>query len=390
MAETVSFDNTTIAFSDKSNLGLRQSYWMFKLMSNHGLVSFSQKAALLAINLGLPIHWIIKATIFKQFCGGESIEGCESTVKKLSKYNIGAILDYSVEGNNTDEAFDEALKEKLNSIRNAKSNKDVPFSVIKVTGIARFELLAKVSAKDELTTEEQNEFNKGLERLDQFCKLGFTFDVRVFIDAEESWIQDAIDGMALQMMERYNKEKPIVYNTLQMYRHDRLAYLKKSLEFCRERNLKLGIKIVRGAYMEQEKERAEQNGYDSPIQTSKENTDKDYDEAIEYCIKNIADIGLCAATHNEQSCYKLISLISENGLDKSNPDIYFGQLYGMSDQITFNLAYSGYNVAKYLPYGPIKKVLPYLIRRAQENTSIAGQMSRELSLIMAEKKRRAQ
>ncbi|MBL4655597.1 MAG: proline dehydrogenase family protein, partial [Bacteroidia bacterium] len=206
----------------------------------------------------------------------------------------------------------------------------------------------------------------------------------------ESWIQDAIDDLVMQMMERYNKEKPIVYNTLQMYRHDRLTYLKQSLEFCRERNLKLGIKIVRGAYMEHERERAEAKDYDSPIQTSKENTDKDYDAAIEYCINNIADMGLCAATHNEQSCYKLIKLIADNGLGKSNPDIYFGQLYGMSDQITYNLAYAGYNVAKYLPYGPIKKVLPYLIRRAQENTSIAGQMGRELSLIVAEKKRRKQ
>ena len=357
-------------------------------MNNPAFVSAGQKLAIFSLKNKLPVKGIIKSSIFRQFCGGESIDGCKKTVEKLSKYNIGSILDYSVEGKYSDADYEAALKEKINGVKNAKGNPSIPFCVIKVTAIARYGILEKVSGNEQLSEDEKSEFAKVKLRLDQLCNHSFLCNVPLLIDAEESWMQEAIDDLAFEMMKKYNKEKPVIYNTIQLYRWDRLDFLKKSYSQCIENNLFLGIKLVRGAYMEKEKERAEKYGYKSPIHATKENTDTYYDNAISFCINNIDKIGLIAATHNEESCSKLVSQIEEKKLNKKHPHLYFGQLYGMSDQITYNLAYNGFNVAKYVPYGPVKEVLPYLIRRAQENSSIAGQMGRELSLIIKEKERR--
>jgi proline dehydrogenase len=386
----LSFNNTEISFSGKSNKDLNRSYWLFKMVSSPAFVSFGKSMTTFAIKLHLPIKGLIKATIFKQFCGGETIEECDRTIKELHKFHIGTILDYSVEGKETEKDFDACAAETIATIAKAKNDKSIPFCVFKVTGLARFDLLAKVSAKQELNDEEKKEFGRVQLRVSNICKAAHDAGVPVFIDAEESWIQEAIDNLANQMMVLYNKEKAIVYNTYQLYRKDRLAYLKHSFQQASENNYLLGAKLVRGAYMEKERKRAAEMNYPSPIQDSKENTDRDYDAAVEFCAENIDRIAICAGTHNEHSSMKLAELMTQKGIPASEKNIYFSQLLGMSDHISYNLANAGYNVAKYVPYGPVNEVLPYLIRRAQENTSVKGQTGRELSLIIKEKERRQQ
>ncbi len=337
--------------------------------------------------LWFPIP-IIKATIFKQFCGGESINDCEKTINQLSSNNIKTILDYSVEGKEEEKVFDANVKEALAAIEKAKSNPDIPFSVFKPTGFGRFTLLQKVNAKKTLTNAEQEEFDRVLKRIDTICEAGYKADIPIFIDAEESWIQTSIDDIALNMMRKYNTEKAIIYNTAQMYRWDRLAYLKEIYAVAEKENFYIGLKLVRGAYIEKERDRAEKLGYEDPMQKTKANTDKDFNLALKFCIENINRIAICCGSHNEESALYLIELMKEHNISSTDQRVYFAQLLGMSDHISMNLSSKNYNVAKYVPYGPVKDVTPYLIRRAQENTSVAGQRGRELSLILKEQERR--
>lgn len=382
------FNNTQNAFLNKSDKGLRKAYFVFRLISISWLNKVGTSLLSLALNLRLPVKGIIKTTVFNHFCGGESIEDCEDRIQSLAQYKVKTILDYSVEGKQDDEDFDACLGKAVASIERAKLDSNVPFCVIKLTGLIRFDLLKKVSAGEILSDDENNDFLKGRNRVDIICQNAFNAGIPLMIDAEESWIQDAIDNIALLMMHRYNKEKAIVYNTAQMYRHDRLNYIKLLYKQSLEESFYIGLKIVRGAYMEKERARALRKGYPSPIQPDKAHTDADYDEALRFCIENNNRIAVCAGTHNEDSSLLLTHLMEEKGMDKGMPTVYFSQLLGMSDHISFNLAQAGYNVAKYVPYGPVKEVMPYLIRRADENTSIAGQTGRELRLIMQEMERR--
>ena len=385
----LSFNNTEIAFSGKTNKDLKRSYWLFKMVSNSVFVNLGKSLTAFAIKTHLPIKGMIKATIFKQFCGGEDIKECDRTIHELAKFHIGTILDYSVEGKETEHDFDACTNETISTIAKAKKESNIPFCVFKVTGLARFDLLEKISARKTLTPEEHKEFERVHHRVNSICKAAHDAAIPIFLDAEESWIQLAIDNLANSMMVLYNIQKPIVYNTYQLYRKDRLSYLKENFELAKKENFFLGAKLVRGAYMEKERARAKEMNYPSPIQDTKENTDKDYDAAILFCAENADRIAICAGTHNENSSMKLAELMQQKNIAPSNKHIYFSQLLGMSDHISFNLASEGYNVAKYVPYGPVREVLPYLIRRAQENTSVKGQTGRELSLIIKEKERRS-
>ncbi|MBA3663200.1 MAG: proline dehydrogenase family protein [Bacteroidetes bacterium] len=384
----VSFDNTENAFKAKTNGELRKSYWLFKLIGNPFMVKFGAKTAPIALNIGFK--GLIKSTIFKQFVGGENIHDCSQTVAQLGKYNIGTILDYSVEGKESEQDFDHCLNETLETIKKAKDDVNIPFCVFKVTGLARFDLLTKVSALHVLSVEEDKEWNMVKHRVHLICKTAMDSDQPVFIDAEESWIQTAIDRLAEDNMMACNKTKAIVYNTFQFYRHDRLNYLEETLNKAKEESFFVGAKLVRGAYMEKERKRAIEMHYPSPIQESKIACDMDYDKGLRFCVEHIDRISVCAGTHNENSSLLLVNLMKEKNIAPNDKRIYFSQLLGMSDHISYNLSLNGYNVAKYVPYGPVKEVLPYLIRRAQENTSVKGQTGRELNLIMKEKARRAQ
>lgn len=383
----VSFDNTENAFKSKTNSELNRSYWLFKLIGNPALVKLGANFGPLALNVGFK--GLIKQTIFKQFVGGETIHDCSATIERLGKYNIGTILDYSVEGKESEVDFDNCLTETLETIKKAKGDKHIPFCVFKVTGLGRFALLQKVSSRLPLGDAEKTEWENVRRRVHSICLAAFEAGQPVFIDAEESWIQAAIDDLATENMALYNKARAIVYNTFQLYRHDRLNFLKDSIRDGKTRAYHVGAKLVRGAYMEKERKRAQEMNYPSPIQATKEASDRDYDAALTLCIDNIDVMGLCAGTHNEQSSLVLVDLMQKHKIAPADNRVYFSQLYGMSDHISYNLSLSGYNVAKYVPYGPVKEVLPYLIRRAQENTSVKGQTGRELNLIIKEKQRRA-
>jgi proline dehydrogenase len=385
----ISFDNTEIAFKSKSNRDLNKSYFLFNVIKRPSIVKIGSILTEFAFNFRLPINGIVKATIFKQFCGGENIEECTETINKLSDFGIGAILDYSVEGKENESEFEKTKNETLNTLKKATQSANIPFCVFKVTGLSRFALLEQISANKELSENEKIEKNKIWERVDSICKSAFENSVPIFIDAEESWIQPAIDELAETMMEKYNLKSAIVYNTFQLYRKDRLDYLISSIEEANKKKYFLGAKLVRGAYMEKERDRAQKLNYPSPINPSKEATDAMYDNALNHCLENINTVSICAGTHNEKSSLALVELMEKKSISKNDKRIYFSQLFGMSEHISFNLAKEGYNVAKYLPYGPVKDVLPYLIRRAQENTSVEGQTGRELGLIIKENERRS-
>lgn len=382
------FNNTEIAFRNKSDKDLEKAYWLFKMVASNALIKIGTPITNLALNIGLPIQGIIRNTIYKQFCGGESIEGCAQSITDLGKGNVTTILDYSVEGEESEKSFDETHAEILRTVEYAKKNSHISFCVFKPTGLGRFDLLAKVDAKQELTDTEKIEFDKLYKRIDSICSACHQAGIKVLVDAEHSWIQDTIDDLAREMMEKYNKEQVIVYNTYQIYRADKLASLKADFAYAQTQNFYLGAKLVRGAYMEIERQRAQEMGYPSPIQPNKKAADKDYNEALYFCLDHINRIGLMAGTHNEESSRILAEELVERGISPKNEHIYFAQLLGMSDNLSFNLAAAGFNVAKYMPYGPVKSVMPYLFRRAQENTSVGGQTGRELALIMREKQRR--
>ncbi len=379
----LSFDNTEVAFKSKSNQALRKASWLFQSFNYPITLSWGPSLAKLTVMLGLKS--IIKATIFEQFCGGEDIQECDKAIKRLSDSGIGTILDYSVEGAETEAAFDRTSKEIIATINRAAGNKDIPFSVFKVTGIVASDILEKVSESQELNEMDAEKWEKGRKRFFLICQTAAQKDVRLFIDAEETWIQLAIDRLAEEAMALINHEKAIIFNTLQLYRHDRLQYLKDQV---RNTQHFLGFKLVRGAYMEKERKRAESLGYPDPIQPNKEATDNDYNEAVKFCLEHADRISICIGTHNEQSSMLGAQIMNQQNMASKDERVFFSQLLGMSDHISFNLSHHGYNVAKYVPYGPVSAVIPYLTRRAQENSGMAGQMGRELSLITKELSRR--
>jgi proline dehydrogenase len=382
------FNNTQIAFALKSDTELERAYFLFKLINSQPLVRIGTAVTNFAIKANLPVENLIRATVFDHFCGGVNENDCLSVVDKLYTKGVSSVLDYSVEGKEEDEQFDLALQMTLKTIEFAKERKAIPFAVFKPTGFGRIDLYEKVGEKQTLTTEEQAEWNRVVARFDSACNEAHKKDVALLIDAEDSWMQDAADDLVTDMMRKYNKEKAIVFNTLQMYRWDRLDYLKKLHELAKSEGFFIGMKLVRGAYMEKENLRAEEKGYPTPICVSKEATDINFDASVEYMVEHLDTMSVFAGTHNEESTFKLMELIKTNGIASDDNRIWFGQLYGMSDNISYNLAANGYNIAKYLPFGPVKDVMPYLIRRAEENTSVAGQTSRELSMIKTERIRR--
>lgn len=340
------------------------------------------------LKIKLPIEWLLKETIFRQFCGGESIEECKPVYDKLGEAGIGSILDYSIEGKEREEDFETTCNEILKIISLASENRAIPYTSVKLTGIMKSSLLEKSSMGKPFSTEDAMEFTKARERLDRICSFAADKKVPVYIDAEESWLQNSIDRLCEQMMQKHNKSMAIVSNTLQMYRHDRIAYLQELIKKARNEKFFLGLKLVRGAYWEKENKYADDKGLVSPVHQKKEDTDADFDKAVSICLDNIDLISLCAGTHNEQSTYHLVSEMEKRNIPPNHSNIYFSQLFGMSDHISFNMASAGFNVTKYLPYGPVRSVVPYLMRRAEENTSISGQMGRELQLLVAEIKRR--
>ncbi|HEY0670592.1 MAG TPA: proline dehydrogenase family protein [Sphingobacteriaceae bacterium] len=384
----LSFDDTEIAFRNKSSSDLNSAYWLFQIISSNFLTTIGPPVINWSLKLGLPLEPLIKKTVFKQFCGGETIAECEQVINQLAMGKVGTILDYAVEGEEREEVFDNTAEEIIRTIGRAKGDLRIPLTVFKPTGVARFGLLEKITARQELSSQETEELNKLEIRIDKICRIAYDAGVPVMIDAEETWIQDAVDELVLKMMRKYNRDRVAVCTTYQLYRRDMLTAIKRDVTRGREEGFMLGAKLVRGAYMEKERERARELEYPSPIQPDKEATDNQYDEACAYCVKNIDHVALIAGTHNEKSCRKLVEVMEAHNVPRDHKHIYFSQLLGMSDNLSFNLADAGYNVAKYVPYGPVKAVLPYLFRRAEENTSISGQTGRELRLIINEKKRR--
>ena len=384
------FDDTAVAFERKSNSELNNMRFLFGIMNRNWLVSVGSSLTIWALRLRLPVQWIIKRTVFKQFCGGTDLQECAKSSDELAKYKVKTVLDFGVEAKASEQDFNNTEKENLNAIQFAAKNGNVPVISVKISGFASFDLLAKISANTPLSADEQAAFQRAKNRLENICIAAADNGIAVFVDAEESWIQQPIDDLAMAMMQIYNRKKVAVYNTFQMYRHDRLAYLMQSFELAQDKGFILGAKIVRGAYMEKERDRAKELGYASPIQKDKTATDNDYDQAVEFCVTNYERIASCVASHNQKSAALQAELINKNQIDKQHQHLSFCQLYGMSDNLTFNLANAGFNTSKYVPYGAIAEVMPYLIRRAKENSSVNGEVSRELGFIQSEINRRKQ
>jgi proline dehydrogenase len=385
----ISFEDTRIAFEAKTDNELRKMYGLFAAMNNGSLVKAGGGLMQSALKFNFPgTKFLIKHSIFKQFCGGETIDECKPVIAELGRYHIGTILDYSVEGTGNDKSFDRTRDEILATVALAATTPNIPFSVFKVTGLMPTPLLEKVQAGAALTPTEKDTFERGRQRLDALCASAHLHGVRLFVDAEESWFQQTIDDLAEDMMRRYNQERAIVWNTYQLYRHDRLEALQAAHDRALAGGYYLGVKLVRGAYMEKEARVAQQRGHQNPINSTKQATDDLYNESLRYCVQHIDRISLCAGTHNEASSLLLTQLMQESGLAPGDERVWFAQLYGMSDNLSYNLAHVGYHTAKYVPYGPVEAVMPYLLRRANENTAIAGQSSREFLLIQKELRRR--
>jgi len=382
------FDNTEVAFALKTNAELDRAYYLFEMIKREPLVKIGTAVTKFALKTHLPVEGIIRATVFDHFCGGVTEVDCMPTIDKMYTKNVHSVLDYSAEGKEVEEQFDLAMEKTLNTIKFGTEKESIPFAVFKPTGFGRFKIYQKITEGEELDAHEKIEWKRIKERYNIVSKAAYERDVPLLIDAEETWMQDAADDLIEEMMRKYNKEKVIVFGTLQLYRWDRLDYLKNLHKRAKEEGFKIGMKLVRGAYMEKERERAEEKGYKDPICENKAATDKMYNDVLTYMYNNIDDMAIFAGTHNEESSYLLMDLIAKSGLDKNDIRVWFGQLYGMSDHISYNLAAHGYNVAKYLPFGPVRDVMPYLIRRAEENTSVAGQTTRELNLLKTERERR--
>ena len=382
------FNNLKVAFKDKSNFELNRSLLIFSIISNPIISKSLIILTKTLIKLRIPISFFIKHTIFKQFCGGTNINNARTTIDKLWKSKIGSILDYSVEGKDKEVDFKRVKNETINNIIKASKSSKIPFAVFKPTGLTKFSLLEKINSNQNLKSNEIIEKQKFINRIEEICKTSYNYKTPVFIDAEESWIQNGIDMIVLSMMKKYNKKEVYIYNTLQMYRTDRLNYLNEIISIAKKEKFLLGIKLVRGAYHQQEIDRAIKLKYDIPVFETKNKSDESFNKSLKICCDNINHISICAGTHNEYSSQLLIDLMKKNNIDKNDPRIYFSQLLGMCDHISYNIAEHGFNTAKYVPYGPIMDVIPYLIRRAEENSSISGQMNRDLSNIIREKKRR--
>lgn len=388
MIPTSLFDNTEIAFKLKSDSELERAYFLFKMISKEPLVKIGAAVTKFALNVNLPVEGLIRSTVFDHFCGGVNERDCMATVEKLFDVGVSSVLDFSVEGKEEDTQFDATANKVIELTRLAQNMEAMPFSVFKPTGFGRFKIYQKITENEPLTEAEKGYWKNIENRYDRVAKVAHECGIRLLIDAEESWMQDAADALCESMMEKYNMERAIVFNTLQCYRWDRLDYLKQLHQRAKQKGYKLGFKIVRGAYMEKENERAAEKGYKSPICESKKATDDNFNEIMKYILDNLNDIELFVGTHNENSTYLAMEIMDQKSISKSDDRIWFGQLFGMSDHISFNLGAEGYNVAKYIPFGPVKDVMPYLIRRAEENTSVAGQTSRELTLLKKEKERR--
>lgn len=384
----IDFENTCIAFAGKSDKDLRRAHWLFRTIASPAVVVIGRFFTYLALGLRIPVSWAVKPTLYRQFVGGETIGDCIPAVRDLEKFNVKAILDYSVEGGESEEYMDAVLQETLRTIDHAASDPNVPIAVFKPTAFATSAILTIASSGNNLNDEEVMQVENFRNRVNTLCAHAYKLSVPIMIDAEDVHYQEIIDRVTLEMMERYNRTHAIVFNTYQMYRVDRLEVLKKDFRHAESKSFFLGAKFVRGAYMERERRRAAKMGYPSPIHPDKPSTDRAYDAALTFSVEHIDRISIFNGTHNENSCHHLMQLMKQRGIEKNDPRIWTSQLYGMSDHISFNMADAGYNVVKYMPYGPVKSVLPYLIRRAEENTSIAGQTGRELRLIKAELSRR--
>ena len=382
------FQDTETAFADKSNAELKEKYRLFRMLNSPMLNAVGTRMAKFALSFGLPVQGLIKHTIFEQFVGGETIEECAPVVERLGQSHIGAILDYAIEGKSCEADFDATKDEIIRTIDRAKGDPNIPFTVFKVTGIAPLGTLERLSAKKRLDAKSQAKAERIHSRVEEICRYAHAAGQPIFIDAEHTWIQDAIDRMAIEMMEKFNRETPVVFNTIQLYRTDRLQYLRNARKEASKNGYWLAVKLVRGAYMEAERERAQEQGYTSPIHADKTSTDEDFNTALDYCLKHLGELAFVNATHNEDSAKLLAQRMSELGLPENHPRIFFSQLYGMGDNISYALAKRGYNVSKYVPYGPVADAIPYLIRRAEENSSAAGHMSRQLEMITRELKRR--
>lgn len=382
------FENTEVAFAEKSNGELKKAKALFQLMSNNSLVSLGSSLAGLALSLHLPVSPLFRFTVYNHFCGGETFGECKRTIQKLDKIGVGVLLNYGVELKEREEDFAKTVEHNIEALEFAGKNKAVKALCIKLTGFGRFGLLEKIQAGEVLSAEEKREFNQMKKRFEKICTVAEKYEVPLYVDAEESWIQNPLDEMVEEMMEKYNRKKCIVFNTFQLYRHDRLAYLHSQIERATAGQYILGAKLVRGAYMEKERARAKEMGYKSPIHRNKKDVDEDFNKAVSICLDNIDKLYVCVASQSEQSNRLAMELCEKKKIQHNNPHVLFSQLYGMGDNMTFNQAKLGFNATKYLPYGPVKDVIPYLIRRAQENTSVAGQTTRELSLIVKEMKRR--
>ena len=382
------FENTATAFALKTDSELERAYFLFKMIANEPLVRIGSAVTNFAIKAHLPVEGLIRATVFDHFCGGVNEQDCLPLIEKMYEKGVSSVLDYSVEGKDVENQFDFAYEKIMEILNFVKEKEGIPYAVFKPTAFGRFAIYQKIGEGKTLTEAENQEWQRIINRFDKVCQKAYDMDVALLIDGEESWMQDAADSLVEDMMVKYNKEKPIVFNTLQMYRWDRMDYLKKLHLKAKDENFKIGFKVVRGAYMEKENDRAEEKGYPTPICVSKKATDENFDAAIEYIVEHLDVIALFSGTHNELSCYKLMELMDKKNIAHNDPNIWFGQLYGMSDNISFNLAAHGYNVAKYLPFGPVRDVMPYLIRRAEENTSVSGQTTRELTLLKKERTRR--
>lgn len=386
----ISFENTEVAFLYKSDAELKKANFIFSLVNHPWISSVATGLVKVGLALRLPIEGIIRQTAYSHFCGGENIESSHPVSERMAAYGVESILDYSVEGEKTEEGFEKTAAETIRTVEHAKSHEHLPFCVFKVTGLAPFEVLEKVHAGTPLTPDEQQAFERVKERINRICAKAHSYGIPVLIDAEETWIQDAIDQLALEMMRRYNTGKAIVFNTYQLYRTQSLTNLRNHFHEAVMHNHYFGAKLVRGAYMEKERARAEAMSYPSPIHATKEDTDKAFNDALAFCIDNKQRVSVMCGSHNDYSNYYLTVLMEKHGMRNNDERVWFAQLYGMSDNISFNLARAGYRVAKYVPYGPVRSVMPYLLRRAQENTSVAGQSSRELTLIRKELARRKQ
>ena len=390
----LSFENTENAFAHLTDKELKNARFLFQSMSYPWLVQMGTRLTPFIMRTGLPVHGLIRKTLFKQFVGGETLENTEPVTQKLHSFGVEVILDYGVEGKEGEESFDTATEEFMRVIRYASTQTNIPFISIKVTGLARFGLLQSLNEAPRLRSGihdhewELDEWDRVRDRMYAICELAAEKKIGVLIDAEESWIQDPVDRLCMEMMQLFNTTEAVVYNTVQLYRHDRLSFLKMSHRIAREKGFVLGVKLVRGAYMEKERARALEKGYDSPIQPDKAASDRDFNAAVQFCLENLGDIAVVVASHNENSNQLAAATMDRLGIARNHSRVHFSQLYGMSDHITFNMAREGFRVSKYLPFGPIREVIPYLMRRAQENTSVSGQTGRELTLIQRELQRR--